>query len=176
VHLTETCDDDLPHLITNVHTTAAPTGDNDALPAIHTALAQAALLPSTHLVDTGYVEAQRLIESCELYGVDLFGPTPGNHRWQSQQGLGFDLASLQLDWEAKQARCPGGQHSAHWRPATDHRGNAVVKITFVQSDCSPCPHLTQCTTATGKRRSISVRVQTSPKVARSQRSFYGPQP
>ena len=32
VHLTEACDDDLPHLITNVHTTAAPTGDNDALP------------------------------------------------------------------------------------------------------------------------------------------------
>ena len=159
VHLTETCDDDLPHLITNVHTTVAPTGDNDALPAMHTALAQAELLPSTHLVDTGYVEAKRLIESREIYGVDLFGPTPGNHRWQSQQGLGFDLASLQIDWEAKQARCPGGKHSAHWRPATDHRGNAVVNITFEKSDCSPCPHLTQCTTATGIWRSLSVLVQ-----------------
>src|SRR3712207_7946962 len=41
----------------------------------------------------------------------------------------------------------------------DHRGNAVVNITFAKSDCSPCPHLTQCTTATAKRRSLSVRVQ-----------------
>lgn len=159
VHLTEACDDDLPHLITNVHTTAAPTGDNDALPAIHTALAQTELLPSTHLVDTGYVEAKRLIESREIYGIDLLGPSPGNHRWQFQQGRGFDLSSFQIDWEAKQARCPGGKHSAHWRPATDHRGNAVVNITFAKSDCSPCPHLTQCTTATSKRRSLSVRVQ-----------------
>ena len=93
VHLTEACDDDLPHLMTNVHTTAAPTGDNDALPAMHTALAQAELLPSTHLVDTGYVEAKRLIESRETHGVDLFGPTPGNHRWQFQQGRGFDLSA-----------------------------------------------------------------------------------
>jgi len=53
VHLTEACDDDLPHLITDVHTTAASTGANDALTAIHVALAQAEVLPSTHLVDTG---------------------------------------------------------------------------------------------------------------------------
>jgi transposase len=64
-HLTESCDDALPHLITNVHTTAAPSGDNEALPAMHTALAQAELLPSTHLVAQGYVEAKRLIESRE---------------------------------------------------------------------------------------------------------------
>jgi transposase len=159
VHLTEACDDDLPHLITNVHTTAAPTGDNDALPAIHAALAAAELLPSTHLVDTGYVEARRLIESQGTYGIDLYGPTPGNHRWQSQQGLGFDLSSFQIDWEAKQAQCPGGKHSAHWRPGIDHRGTAVVNIVFAKSDCSPCPYLTQCTTATSKRRSINVRVQ-----------------
>jgi transposase len=158
VHLTETCADDLPHLITNVHTTAAPTGDNDALPAMHTALAEAELLPRTHLVDQGYGEAQRLIESRETYGVDLLGPTPGHHRWQSQQGLGFALASFQIDLEAKQAQCPGRKRSAHWRPGLDHRGNAVVNIVLAKSACSPCPHLRQCTTATGKRRSINVRV------------------
>ena len=119
VHLTEACADDLPHLITNVHTTAAPASDNDALPAIHAALAEAELLPSTHLVDTDYVEAKRLIESRETYGMDLCGPTPGNHRWPSQQGRGFDLASFQIDWEAKQAPCPGGKGSSRWRPSTN---------------------------------------------------------
>jgi Transposase DDE domain len=91
--------------------------------------------------------------------VDLCGPTPGNHRGQFQQGRGCDLSSFQIDWEAKQAHCPGGKHSAHWRPAIDHRGKAVVNITFAKSDCSSCPHLRQCTTATGTRRFLSVRIQ-----------------
>ena len=86
VHVTETCDETLPHVITHVETTAATSGDNDALPAIHEALEQVQLLPNTHLVDTGYVEAKRLVESRDRYGVDLFGPTPGNRWWQSQQG------------------------------------------------------------------------------------------
>lgn len=53
VHLTESCDDELPPLITHIHTTAATTSDNDALPAIHQALERKGLLPDTHLVDTG---------------------------------------------------------------------------------------------------------------------------
>jgi transposase len=32
VHLTETCDDDLPNLVTDVTTTPAPTADYDVLP------------------------------------------------------------------------------------------------------------------------------------------------
>jgi transposase len=159
VHLTEACADHLPHLFTNVHTTAAPASDDDALPAIHAALAEAELLPRTHLVDTDYVEAKRLIESRETYGMDLCGPTPGNHRWPSQQGRGFDLASFQIDWEAKQAQCPEGKGSSSWRPGIEHRGNAVVNIVFAKSDCSVCPYLSQCTTAVDKRRTINVRIQ-----------------
>jgi DDE family transposase len=159
VHLTDACDDALPPLSPNVHTTAAPTGDTDALPAMHTALAQAERLPRTHLVDTGYVEAKRLLESRETYGIAWLGPTPGNHRWQCQQGRGFDLSSCQIDWEAKQAQCPDGKPSAPGRPGIDHRGNAVVKSVFAKSDWSPCPHLRQCPTATGTRRSRTVRVQ-----------------
>ena len=53
VHLTETCEDDQPHLVTNVETTAATTADNTMTAVIHTHLAQRNLLPSEHLVDTG---------------------------------------------------------------------------------------------------------------------------
>ncbi|MGE3542188.1 MAG: hypothetical protein AB7N91_32835 [Candidatus Tectimicrobiota bacterium] len=159
MHLTEACDDALPHLMTKVHTTAAPTGDTDALPAMPTALAHAALLPRTHVVDQSSVAAKRLLERRATHGRDFCGPTPGHHRWPAQQRRGCDRASVQIDWEAKQALCPGGKHRAHWRPGIEHRGNTVVHIVFAKSDCSRCPHLTPCATATGPRRSINVRAQ-----------------
>ena len=44
VHLTEACDPGLPHLITNVETTAAPVADGDVVTTIHAALAEKDLL------------------------------------------------------------------------------------------------------------------------------------
>jgi transposase len=58
VHLTETCDDDFPHLITHVETTPAPQADDEAIPHIHAALASHDVLPQKHVVDTGYVDAK----------------------------------------------------------------------------------------------------------------------
>lgn len=63
VHITETCDPDQPSLITHVHTTEGPKADYDVLPDIHAALADKAVLPAEHLVDTGYVDAGLLVES-----------------------------------------------------------------------------------------------------------------
>ena len=57
VHLSETCDMHLPHLITHVHTTPATTQDVSCTGAIHQALAAKELLPERHLVDAGYVDA-----------------------------------------------------------------------------------------------------------------------
>jgi transposase len=53
VHLTECCDDDLPHLITHVETAPATQQDHHALQAIHAELAHKDLLPRQHLVDAG---------------------------------------------------------------------------------------------------------------------------
>ena len=75
VHLTETCDDDSPHLLTHVETTPAPLADDAAVPLMHEALAAHDLLPGVHLVDTGYGDAEELVSSQQQYGVDLFGPT-----------------------------------------------------------------------------------------------------
>ena len=58
VHLTETCEDDLPHLITHVDTTIGRAADSAASPKIHAALQQRDLLPATHIVDTGYLDAE----------------------------------------------------------------------------------------------------------------------
>lgn len=50
-HLTETCDDELPHLITHVETTVATTYDGAVTETIQTALAAKGLLPEEHIVD-----------------------------------------------------------------------------------------------------------------------------
>jgi transposase len=63
VPLTETCEDDQPHLLTQVATTVRTEGDSDTLPQIQQALAATSLRPSPHLVDTGYRSADRLVQS-----------------------------------------------------------------------------------------------------------------
>ncbi len=159
VHLTETCEDETPHLITNVQTGEAVLNDNRAFPTIHQQLARTALLPSLHLVDAGYIEAQHLVESRSEYGVDLLGPAQNNGRWQQVQGNGFDIGHFQIDWDRPQATCPQGKRGASWLPGVDGRGNAVINVMFAKADCSQCPSLSQCTTAKAKRRSINLRLR-----------------
>ncbi len=55
MRVTETCDDNLPHLITNVETTPASTADGDVTPEVHRSLEGKELLPITHMLDTGYL-------------------------------------------------------------------------------------------------------------------------
>ncbi len=60
VHLTETCEQDSPHLITHVETTTAPVSDDARTASIHAGLQHKDLLPGQHIVDTGYVDAELL--------------------------------------------------------------------------------------------------------------------
>lgn len=157
VHLTETCDDDRPHLITHVETTAAPTADSDAMEPIHGALAATDLLPSVHLVDTGYVDAKLLVSSRGEHDVDLLGPARVDDHWQAQEAKGFAASCLAIDWERQQAICPAGRASASWTPARDHRGHPVLKIKFSSADCGGCPHRPDCTRSGRARRTLTVQ-------------------
>jgi transposase len=62
VHLTESCEPHLPLLITHVETTSAPVSDNAMTAPIHAELERKHLLPTEHIVDTGYVDATLLVE------------------------------------------------------------------------------------------------------------------
>jgi transposase len=161
VHLTETCDDDLPHLITNVETTIGPAADGAATPRIHAALQQRGLLPGTHIVDTGFLDAELLVESPEHYGVDLLGPTRLDYHWQARQGAGFDAQHFQVDWAQQHATCPAGKTSISWTPAVDNRGNTVIKVKFSTKDCRSCPKLALCVRSQKRypRRTITIRPQ-----------------
>src|SRR5215831_11482956 len=65
-HLSETCDDGYPDLITQAMTTPATTPDCVMGPAIQQDLAQRDVLPGTHLLDSGYVDAEFLASAQRL--------------------------------------------------------------------------------------------------------------
>jgi transposase len=161
VHLTETCDDDLPHLITNVETTMAPAADGEATPRIHAALQQRSLLPTTHIADTGFLDAELLVDSREQYGVDLLGPTRLDYHWQARAGTGFDAQHFAIDWERQHATCPEGKTSVSWTPVVDNRGNDVIKIKFSAKDCRTCCQVAQCVRSQKRapRRTLTIRPQ-----------------
>jgi transposase len=161
VHLTESCEDDLPHLITHVETTSGPAADGVATPKIHEALEQRGLLPRTHIVDTGFLDAELLVGSQALYGVDLLGPTRLDSHWQARAGAGFDAQHFQIDWDQQRATCPAGKTSLSWTPAIDNRENPVMKVKFSTKDCRRCDHVTQCIRSKKRspRRTLTIRPQ-----------------
>jgi transposase len=161
VHITETCEDDLPHLITHIDTTPGPTADGATTPKIHAALEQQDLLPGTHIVDTGFLDADLLAQSWDNYGVDLLGPTRLDYHWQARAGAGFDAQHFQIDWDQQQATCPAGKTSISWTPAIDNRKNAVIKVKFSTKECRRCDHVTQCIRSQKRyaRRTLTIRPQ-----------------
>ena len=158
VHLTETCEQDSPHLITHVETTTAPVSDDARTASIHAGLKHKDLLPGQHIVDTGYVDAELLHRSQQDYGIDLVGPTRADYRWQAQQKMGFEASQFPIDWQAQQATCPEGHTSISWTPAIDNRKNEVIKIKFSIKDCHACPSRSLCTRSIRyPRRTITIR-------------------
>ena len=73
-HLTETCDEDLPNLITHVETTPATIQDEQMTEPIHQALEAKNLLPKEHLLDRCYMNTNVLISSLEKHRVDVVSP------------------------------------------------------------------------------------------------------
>jgi transposase len=153
VHLTETCDADRPHLITQVTTMPAPSADSAVTTPIQQALERKGLLPGQQIVDTGYVDAGELLRS-QARGVDLVGPVPPN---TATTPAAFALDQFTIRWDEQQAICPTGKASGSWRPSQDGHGNLIVKVTFRTSDCRACPHHGACTRAV--HRTLTVRPQ-----------------
>jgi len=80
VHITESCDGDTPHLVTDVHTTPATTSDFEMIPPIQATLARQETLLQEHFVDAGYVTTSHLITSRTLHDVSLIGPVAPDPR------------------------------------------------------------------------------------------------
>jgi transposase len=157
VHLTESCEQGQPHLITHVETTPAPMADGDVIPKVHQALAQKRLLPSTHLVDTGYMDGPLLAASQLDYGIDLLGPTRADYHWQAHEQGGFAASDFTIDWQNQQAICPRERRSMSWTPSRDSSKRDVIKIKFASADCGACISQKQCTHTKQPRRTLTIR-------------------
>jgi transposase len=159
LHLTETCDADHPDLITPVMTTPATTQDSIMGPAIQQDLADRDLLPGTHMLDSGYVDADLLVTAQTPHQIDVVGPPFGSYSRQWREGKGDDLQAFVIDWEARQARCPQGRSSVHWRPGHDVSGDPVMRIRFDGATCRACPTRRECTSAQAAPRQLTVSPQ-----------------
>ena len=157
VHLTETCDEQRPNLITNVETTPATTPDSEMTTPIHTHLAQKELLPGTHIVDAGYVDTDELVTSQTEYAVDLLGPIQNDSSWQARAGQGFAAACFAVEWETQTVTCPAGNTNRTWRPRQDAYGNDIIELWFDKNDCACCPTRSQCTRAESHPRSLKIK-------------------
>ena len=170
VHLTETCDADAPHLVTDVQTTVATTPDDAVTGDIHAALAARGLLPRLHLVDAGYVAARHLATARAAHGVDLLGPAPPDTQWQARAGAGFDAAGFTLDWAARRATCPQGHTSVRWAETDDARAQPLVTIRFARAACAACPCRAQCTRAADGPRVLTVRPEAQHRALQAARA------
>ncbi len=149
VQVTETCDDERPHLIVDLTPTSALANDSPELEPLHDRLAAQALLPAEQWVDQGYMSGQNLVDSAEQ-GVTLIG-TPLD---DTQGPSGFQQADFQIDEAAQHALCPAGQVSVVWtvRPvatakpsATTAEPPAAIQVRFAAATCRACPHWGVCT-------------------------------
>ena len=158
-HATETCDDDTPHLITQVETTPATTPDDNMLETIHAALAERALLPRDHLVDCGYTDAETFVTSAQDYGVTIVGPVAADPSWQAREGTGYENGAFTINWETHTATCPQGKQSRKWQPDRDVTGQEVIQMRFANKDCRACAVRPACTRAKTEPRTLTVRTQ-----------------
>ncbi|MEO1668402.1 MAG: transposase [Chloroflexota bacterium] len=168
-HLTETCNEDYPHLITHVQTTAATVQDVEVVRDIHHDLNEQDHLPDQHIADMGYSSAGLFVDSLEHYGIDLVAPVRDDRSWQFREQTGFDVAQFEIDWKGKQATCPMGKVSSSWTPCPPRQGHAVIYIKFRAPDCSNCSAKSLCTRA--KRRTIAVQTEEIHEFVKQKRAF-----
>lgn len=156
LHISEVCDADQPHFITQVETAPAIQPDRQALGPIQQDLADKRLLPKQHIVDAGYTGADQFIESSKDHQIELIGPVNKDTSWQAQTAQGYDASLFDIDWQQELVICPQGQRSRDWLVASDAAGKPVVKIAFDKQTCLPCEKRAICTRAkkTGRRMTL----------------------
>jgi transposase len=170
-HLTETCESDAPHLIVNVETTVATDQDIEVVEPIHQRLQQQALLPAEHLLDSGYVSAEKLVDCSTQYNVQLVGPVRPDVSWQAQQPEAYDITRFQIDWLAEQVTCPQGKTSSFWKPQIGVRDNPVIEVNFRQKDCKPCPARKLCTRSKSGPRLLTIMHQAQFEALQAARTY-----
>lgn len=158
VHFSESCDEGLPHIITHVETTPATEPDCQTLPTIHHALAEKELLPAEHIVDSGYIDIENVLDSRQQQ-IELVGPMRPDSSWQAREETGYDIAHFVVDWQSETVTCPQGKSSHGWSTTTNKQGDDFISVRFHSDDCTDCPVRQSCTKAATGTRSLRLQTQ-----------------
>jgi transposase len=159
VHLTETWEDDAPHIMTHVETTEAAVTDVTMTKPIHQALCKKERAPDHHIVDAGYVDAALLVESPRDFHITLIGPVRPDISWQAKDEHAYDISRFHIDWAAQRVTCPQGKTSASWSLGEDPWQHAVIHVKFASQDCRKCEARAYCTKAKTNPRHLTLRPQ-----------------
>jgi transposase len=155
-HISETCEEAEPHLLTHVETTAATVHEAMCTDAIHQALVDKELPPGEHFVDSAYVDAELLLQSRTQHAIILRGPTRPHTGWQGRSEQGYALEQFVLDWDQEQAWCPQGKTSTSWQTCDPPSRGPFSRIRFSQHDCRPCEARDLCTRSSKHPRVLQV--------------------
>lgn len=156
VHLTESCDEGSPSLITGVHTTPATSTDVRQLSDIQESLASSAVLPTEQLADAAYVSGGQPHRK-PYPPIDLIGPAYQDKSWQAKAKEGFDVANFQVSWNKGVVTCPKGKESILWSEAKTARHRNMTRVAFDPAECTACPSRSLCTR--DRSRSLTLQPQ-----------------
>src|SRR4051812_40452520 len=171
--LTETCDEDLPHLITHVATTTAAVHEVNCTAPVQEALAGLGLSPGEHLDDAGFVTAELLVSSRDERAIRLVGPPRKDASWQNRTEGAYGVEDFAIDWEREEVRCPQGRLSASWKGYTEPGRAPYVSVRFGESDCRDCPVRSSCTRSAKQGRSLRLPLREQYEALRAMRSYIG---
>jgi transposase len=156
VHLTESCEDDSIHLITDVQTTLAAVTDMEMTAPIQQALVDKGLPPNEHLLDAGYVDANVLVTAQTERGIRIVGPVQPDRQWQAHTEGAYDITTFEIDWANHTVTCPQGHTSSAWLPHSDRYGNRLISVKFARQTCLDCHARQRCTQGDGVGRRLTL--------------------
>ncbi|CAG0935634.1 hypothetical protein TFLX_04482 [Thermoflexales bacterium] len=140
VQVTETDDENQPHLITDIAATCSSHTDYTALPEIQARLKEHLCLPSKQYADSGYVSGPNLAHSARQE-IDLIGPAFAVISRQSKIPQGITTEQFIIDLVKGHAICPAG-HSVQ----PDFGWTGKVRFRFPDEVCAACALRSRCCT------------------------------
>lgn len=141
VQVTETCDEDRPHLIVDLEPTEAPAHDRPALEKVQARLQDQDTMPSEQYVDQSYISGKSIADS-EKLGINLKGMPLEDTRGPE----GFRQVDFQVDEDNQQATCPAGERATRWYERAGPEGEpAKIEIDFDAATCQACEFFGRCT-------------------------------
>jgi len=146
--VTETCDEGLPHLISDLDVTLATAHDGQELDKIQARLEAQDTLPSSQYADQIYISGKNIAESRKR-GIDLKGKALAD----TSGPKGFRQTDFQIDEVKREAVCPAGEKATVWGERFAKNGEpAMRQVLFSGHQCQACRFFGQCTKSLQGRR------------------------